>query len=107
MKQLPLPHTISPAYRVLATIPLILAIGVALLIGMGFIFSIFFDSKMHSMVALVALPGLMVSLIYGSFILFALNHDLTCRRLLLIGIITTAIVLLSCLCLLILQSLDA
>jgi membrane protein CcdC involved in cytochrome C biogenesis len=97
----------SPSgYRLLAALPLILAVGAALLLGLGFIWSIFFDTPGHAVAALTILPALAASLVYSFFILATLRHDMRCRRLSIFGIIATALVLVISLCLLFLQAMN-
>jgi membrane protein CcdC involved in cytochrome C biogenesis len=97
----------SPSgYRLLAVLPLILAVGAALLLGLGFLWSIFFDTPGHAVAALTLLPALVASLIYSLLILAALRHDMRCRRLSIFGVIATALVLVISLCLLILQAMN-
>jgi membrane protein CcdC involved in cytochrome C biogenesis len=100
------PPPSSSGYRLLAALPLVLAVGAALLLGLGFLWSIFFDTPGHAVAALTLLPALVASFIYSFFILAALRHDIRCRRLSIFGIIATALVLVISICLLILQAMN-
>jgi len=97
-------NSTSSATRNRAKGPLVLAVIVLLLCGVGYVWSFLFDLPGHSVVALFSIPALLASLIHAGFLWSKLGSDPTCRRLIVIGIISTVFTLVVCFTLLLLQS---
>jgi len=83
----------SKAMWVLAAAPTIFTVAAFLLVGVGYLWSQFFDTAGHVLAALALIPAALTAWIFSIFILMGLRNTGRCERLAFAGVWLTLLAL--------------